>query len=89
KGMQLVNQRVASHFGKHPGAVSYALDHTGTPRAEHVHVGTGRYVFDLVAEGHTLRDLQLGLPGRHKVEKACTSLMRQLCVVKCWTWVWP
>jgi UDP-N-acetylmuramate--alanine ligase len=73
KGMLLVHQRVASHFGKHPGAVSYALDHTGTPRAEHVHVDTGRYVFDLVAEGHTLRDLQLGMPGRHNVENALAA----------------
>jgi UDP-N-acetylmuramate--alanine ligase len=71
--MLLVHQRVASHFGKHPGAVSYALDHTGTPRAEHVHVDTGRYVFDLVAEGHTLRDLQLGMPGRHNVENALAA----------------
>jgi len=72
-GMLLVHQRVADHFSTHPGAVSYALDHTGSPRAEHVRVEAGRYVFDLVAEGHVLRDLQLGMPGRHNVENAIAA----------------
>jgi UDP-N-acetylmuramate--alanine ligase len=60
--------------------VVYALDHAGEPRADHVRVENGRYVFDLVSEGHTLRDLQLGMPGRHNVENAiaaATMALRQ------------
>jgi UDP-N-acetylmuramate--alanine ligase len=79
-GMLLVHQRVAAHFTTHPRAVVYALDHAGEPRAEHVRVENGRYVFDLVSEGHTLRDLQLGMPGRHNVENAiaaATMALRQ------------
>ncbi|MBL7980636.1 MAG: UDP-N-acetylmuramate--L-alanine ligase [Flavobacteriales bacterium] len=73
KGMLLVHQRVASHFSEHPGAVGYALDNAGTPRAENVRVEAGRYVFDLISEGQTLRDLHLGMPGRHNVENALAA----------------
>ncbi len=78
-GPLLVHERIASHFKHRSNMVSYALDSKGEPRAENVRVVDGAYNFDLVAEGRALRDLRLGMPGRHNVENAiaaCTVALR-------------
>ncbi|MEO8589725.1 MAG: UDP-N-acetylmuramate--L-alanine ligase [Flavobacteriales bacterium] len=72
-GPLLVHERVASHFRDRSNMVSYALDSTGEPRAENVRVVDGTYAFDLIAEGRQLRDLRLGMPGRHNVENAIAA----------------
>lgn len=78
-GPLLVHERIASHFQHRRNMVSYALDSTSEPRAENVRVVDGAYNFDLIAEGRALRDLRLGMPGRHNVENAiaaCTVALR-------------
>ena len=78
-GPLLVHERIASHFKHRSNMVSYALDSKGEPRAENVRVVDGAYNFDLIAEGRALRDLRLGMPGRHNVENAiaaCTVALR-------------
>ncbi len=72
-GPLLVHERIAAHFAERTQVATYALDSKGEPRAENVRVQDGAYRFDLVAEGHTLRDLQLGMPGRHNVENAIAA----------------
>ncbi|HMC96341.1 MAG TPA: cyanophycin synthetase, partial [Flavobacteriales bacterium] len=72
-GPLLVHARIASHFKDRSNMVSYALDSTGEPRAENVRVVDGTYAFDLIAEGRQLRDLRLGMPGRHNVENAIAA----------------
>ncbi len=72
-GMLLVHERVAAHFADHPGRVTYALDRTTEPCAMNVRVVDGAYRFDLVAGGHHLKDLRLGMPGRHNVENAIAA----------------
>lgn len=72
-GPLLVHQRVAAHFKDRSQLTTYALDSRSEPRAENVRVADGAYRFDLVSEGHTLRDLQLGMPGRHNVENAIAA----------------
>ncbi|MBK6829634.1 MAG: UDP-N-acetylmuramate--L-alanine ligase [Flavobacteriales bacterium] len=72
-GPLLVHERIASHFAERTQVKTYALDSTSEPRAENVRVVEGAYRFDLIAEGQTLRDLQLGMPGRHNVENAIAA----------------
>lgn len=72
-GPLLVHQRIASHFKGRSHIATYALDGTGEPRAENVRVANGSYRFDLIAEGQVLRDLTLGMPGRHNVENAIAA----------------
>jgi len=72
-GPLLVHERIASHFAERTQVNTYALDSSGEPRAENVRVVDGTYRFDLIAEGQTLRDLQLGMPGRHNVENAIAA----------------
>jgi UDP-N-acetylmuramate--alanine ligase len=72
-GRLLVHERIAAHFAKRPNASTYALDQAMEPRAENVRVTDGAYRFDLISEGHTLRDLTLGMPGRHNVENALAA----------------
>lgn len=81
-GPLLVHERIASHFAERTQVKTYALDSSGEPRAENVRVVEGAYRFDLIAEGHTLRDLQLGMPGRHNVENAiaASTVALRLCV---------
>ncbi|MBK8339235.1 MAG: UDP-N-acetylmuramate--L-alanine ligase [Flavobacteriales bacterium] len=52
---------------------SYAIGGKSVPRAEEVRVENGAYHFDLVTERGTLRDLRLGMPGRHNVENATAA----------------
>ncbi len=72
-GPILVHQRIATHFAGRTHVTTYALDSTSEPRAENVRVVDGAYHFDLISEGHQLRDLQLGMPGRHNVENAIAA----------------
>jgi len=72
-GPLLVHERIAKHFEERSNVVTYALGSTGLPRAENLRVVDGAYVFDLFTEKHDLRDLRLGMPGRHNVENAIAA----------------
>lgn len=72
-GTMLVHERVAERFAGRDGLRTYALGGTGTPRAENLRVEQGAHVFDLVADGHRLEGLSLGMPGRHNVENAIAA----------------
>ncbi|MBK8498785.1 MAG: UDP-N-acetylmuramate--L-alanine ligase [Flavobacteriales bacterium] len=72
-GPVLVHERIAAHFKDRSQLSTYALESSHEPRAENVRVADGVYRFDLIAEGHALRDLQLGMPGRHNVENAIAA----------------
>ena len=72
-GPLLVHERVAHHFTHRTQVGSYAIGSAGEPRAENITVADGRYRFDLFAEGHALRGLTLGMPGRHNVENAIAA----------------
>ncbi|HQV76118.1 MAG: UDP-N-acetylmuramate--L-alanine ligase [Flavobacteriales bacterium] len=72
-GPLLVHERIASHFTERSNVTTYALGKTGTPRASDLRVVDGVYEFDLFAEGLELKDLRLGMPGRHNVENAIAA----------------
>ena len=73
----LVHRRVLSRLEEHASvihdAVAYGIDEKDGPHAANVVVRDGAYHFDLVAEGQVLRDLALGMPGRHNVENAVAA----------------
>ncbi len=73
KGRLLVHERVARHFTDRKGLGTYAINATTMPRAENISVRDGAYHFDLVTEHHALRDLVLGMAGRHNVENAIAA----------------
>ncbi|MBL7940152.1 MAG: UDP-N-acetylmuramate--L-alanine ligase [Flavobacteriales bacterium] len=72
-GPVLVHERIADHFKERAKVMTYALGSSGIPRAENLHVVDGAYAFDLISEGKELRDLRLGMPGRHNVENAIAA----------------
>ena len=72
-GPLLVHERIASHFAERSQVTPYALGSTGDPRVENVRIVDGMYHFDLVADGSTVTDLSLGMPGRHNVENAIAA----------------
>lgn len=72
-GPLLVHERIADHFKERSQVMTYALGSTGVPRAENLRVVDGVYAFDLISEGKELRDLRLGMPGRHNVENAIAA----------------
>lgn len=72
-GRMMVHEGIADRFAGRTDMVSYGLDGRGTPRAENVRVEKGAYVFDLVTDTCELRDLTLGMPGRHNVENAIAA----------------
>ncbi|MBK9146315.1 MAG: UDP-N-acetylmuramate--L-alanine ligase [Flavobacteriales bacterium] len=72
-GPLLVHERIARHFEERTQLGTYSLDSRHEPRAENITVASGRYHFDLIAEGQELRGLTLGMPGRHNVENAVAA----------------
>jgi UDP-N-acetylmuramate--alanine ligase len=72
-GPILVHERIAMHFSDRSRMHTYALGSSGEPSAANVRVERGAYVFDLHAEGQVLKDLRLGMPGRHNVENAIAA----------------
>ncbi len=70
RGTILVHERVTEHFAQRPNARTYSLNTSTSIRAENVRVVDGAYRFDLVTGRAELRDLTLGMPGRHNVENA-------------------
>ncbi|HEY0978235.1 MAG TPA: UDP-N-acetylmuramate--L-alanine ligase [Flavobacteriales bacterium] len=70
-GRLLVNTRVVDRFGAR--AEAYGLEGNTAVRGENVRVQDGAYRFDLIADGHHLKDLVLGMPGRHNVENAVAA----------------
>jgi len=72
-GPLLVHERIASRFADRSQVTSYALGSTGDPRVEKLRIADGRYHFDLVADGCTVTDLSMGMPGRHNVENAIAA----------------
>ncbi len=71
-GKLLVHERVIGRFGG-PNAVPYAIDGDAGVKAANVRVEGGAYHFDLVLGERTLKDLTLGMPGRHNVENAVAA----------------
>ena len=72
-GSILAHERTSLHLNQRPNTEYYSLDATTTTRAENVRVADGAYQFDLISGTHTLRDLTLGMPGRHNVENAVAA----------------
>jgi UDP-N-acetylmuramate--alanine ligase len=72
-GPLIVHERIAHHFAGRTQLTRYAIGSAGEPRAENITIADGRYRFDLIAEGHALRGLTLGMPGRHNVENAIAA----------------
>jgi UDP-N-acetylmuramate--alanine ligase len=72
-GPLIVHERIAHHFADRTQVTPYAIGSASEPRAENITVADGRYHFDLIAEGHALRGLTLGMPGRHNVENAIAA----------------
>ena len=68
-----VHERVKQHFAGRPNVSTYSLGPESPVRGENIHVQDGAYHFDLIANGHTLRSVTLGMPGRHNVENAVAA----------------
>jgi UDP-N-acetylmuramate--alanine ligase len=72
-GPVLVHERVKHHFQGRPNVSTYSLGPESPARAENIRVEDGAYHFDLVSDGSELRNLTLGMPGRHNVENAIAA----------------
>lgn len=68
-----VFSRLEAHAPELRNAVPYGIDDPEGAHAANVVVREGVYRFDLVAEQQVLRDLELGMPGRHNVENAVAA----------------
>ena len=77
KGRMMVHERVLGRLKEHAtilrDAVPYGIDATEGPHAENVVVRDGAYHFDLVVGDQVLRELTVGMPGRHNVENAVAA----------------
>lgn len=51
----------------------YHIGSAADIRAENVHIKAGAYHFDLIAQDRTMKDVKLGLPGRHNIENALAA----------------
>ena len=72
-GRLLVHDNIERFFTGRSNVTTYSLASTGDPRAENLRVENGMYHFDLVSDEKRIKDLQLGMPGRHNVENAIAA----------------
>lgn len=72
-GPLLVHERIAAHFAGRTQVTPYSLGSIGDPRVEELRIANGMYHFTLVADGQEVKDLTLGMPGRHNVENAIAA----------------
>ena len=72
-GRLLVHDNIERYFTGRSDVTTYSLASTGDPRAENLRVENGMYHFDLVSEEKVIKDLQLGMSGRHNVENAIAA----------------
>ncbi|MBK9535656.1 MAG: UDP-N-acetylmuramate--L-alanine ligase [Flavobacteriales bacterium] len=72
-GPLLVHESIADHFKERSNVITYALTGSGSPRVENLRIVGGKYVFDLFAEGRMIKDLELGMAGKHNVENAIAA----------------
>ncbi len=79
-GRMFVHDRVTPRLGPAARMVPYAIDARSGPHAENVRVRDGAYRFDLVTNEAAMRDLTLGMPGRHNVENAVAAAAMALHV---------
>jgi UDP-N-acetylmuramate--alanine ligase len=73
KGTLFVHEAIRGKFRDRSNVVSYSIHGKGTPRVENLRIENGRHVFDLLTADVELRDLELGMPGRHNVENAIAA----------------
>ncbi|MDQ3100106.1 MAG: UDP-N-acetylmuramate--L-alanine ligase [Bacteroidota bacterium] len=73
KGTLFVHKAIEGKFKEKKNVVTYSLDGTGIPRAENLRIENGDHIFDLITEGAEMRDLKLGMSGRHNVENAIVA----------------
>lgn len=73
RGTLMVHDHIQGKFRDRKNVVSYSLESRSIPRVENLRVENGKHVFDLIAEGTDIRDLQFGMPGRHNVENAIAA----------------
>lgn len=67
-----VHNSLMEQFNSIGYAGDYGID-TGTYRAENVRIERSAYHFDLQTPAGSIRDIQLGIPGRHNVENAVAA----------------
>lgn len=72
-GPLLVHESIVDHFKERSNVITYALTGSGSPRVENLRIAGGKYVFDLFAEGQVMKDLELGMAGKHNVENAIAA----------------
>ena len=73
KGTLFVHKAIEGKFTSRRNVVTYSLDGTGLPRVENRRIADGQQIFDLITDVAALRDLELGMPGRHNVENAIVA----------------
>ncbi len=72
----IVKKPVSDTLSSLPSSISsvYSLDNSSVNSfASNIRIENGYYVFDLNLEGETIKDLRLGIPGRHNVENAVAA----------------
>lgn len=83
-GRMLVHERVLGRLQEHTSvlhdALPYGIEAAIGPHAAQVRVEDGAYHFDLVTDQQVLKDLTLGMPGRHNVENAVAAATMALHV---------
>ncbi len=73
-GPLLVHERIADHFKDREQCDRPMRSEVPVYHVQRTSVWwMAAYHFDLIAEGHELKDLRLGMPGRHNVENAIAA----------------
>jgi UDP-N-acetylmuramate--alanine ligase len=73
KGLLIYHDRLTNLGPLNQRKLAYGLHGTSDIRAEHIHVASGRFHFDLVADKYLIEDIAMSIPGRHYIENALAA----------------
>ncbi len=79
EGLLIIREGLKEMLGSFGNnVVEYSVSGKTTNRADKIRVENGRFVYDVIAGDHLIRDISLGVPGRHNVENSVAAVAAAL-----------
>ncbi len=77
-GTLIVKKNVDNTLGLRQKPLSYGVNLDADFHAENIRITEGNFLYDIFAKGRELKDVTLGLPGKHNVENSVAAVAAAL-----------
>lgn len=73
KGVLVIKDKADMILGTKTEKQQYSLSTPATNHAENIRIEKGKFIYDIVAGEHRIKNISLGVPGRHNVENSVAA----------------